>query len=387
MVKLNSIAISTVVGISSLLSIPINSTAAETSTATVKSQTTLYKTASSKTKIITLKKNAKVTIIRKAGSWTKVKYGSKKGYVLTKNLQLSTLSSELKKEAISKGQNLIDKDVKPFIDASLSGDGLYIYRNYTSLSTKINEYADYIDNLQVNTTTKERLINSYVNPNIKLINSFEKDYESLKYMYLVNKKLKNYNYTDAEELYKKSFNYFNESKQLHAQNGYEPMSQKLESYFDTRFKEQKQMFTYSTYEQLSLFNNVTGTKGFTAITPTNSFMDSIGNIKTNGIKTSGISISSYKDNIKTIKFPKGTFKKVEFYVSLGANSNLHSTDKFIFHINNEFYDSKKYTLTTTNNRGWVRYNTLSEHNEFSLKIPFSSTQYKDIAFTDIRFYR
>lgn len=389
MYKFNLLAISATVGISSILALPSTSSAIEYKSAIVKTNTVMYKTASTKNKIITLKKNAKVTIIRKAGSWTKVKYGSKQGYVLTKNLQLGTLSNELEKEAISKGQTLTDKDVKPFKDASLRGDGQYIYRNYTSLSTKINEYADYIDNLQLNTTTKEKLINSYVSPNIKLINSFEKDYESLKYMYLVNNKLKNYNYNDAEELYNKSLKYFNESKQLHAQNDYESMPQKLESYFVTQLKLRKQMLSHSTYEQLVSFKNVTGSKGFINITANNSFMNSIGDIKTNGIKTSGILNLPNSPNYmyRTVTFPKGTFKKVEFYVSVGAYSNLNSKDKFTFYINKGFSESKTYIMTPTkNNRGQVTFD-LSNLDTFSLKIPKSSFQYKDIAFTDIKFYR
>lgn len=394
-----SLAASTIVAASTILSVPTSSFATSNSSAEVKEDTTLYKQANKKKELRKLKKSAKVTVIRKTGTWTKVKYGSKTGYILTKKLKFSSDSKLIEKAIIEEGKSLVNKHIAPFErkinDNSTNKEKVnYIYNKVPNIQKDFNAYATKVENLNISEKKKNSIYNKYVQPNLVLVESYTDDVKSVKLISETFRNIKVLRYENAKISYEQFKKNHEKSKETHIKNNL-PMPEKIMKAFNSYKETLERKLSYATYEELLDAGVVKDSEYFDRISPTSPLLTAQGK-KINGFKTNGQFVkdttpaNGYREfSIQTFELPKNRFKGVKFNVSAGNQVNLINQD-FNYKLSNErevkpYQVEKSYHLNNfTVQKEWKFSNNLNNVNTF--KIHIYSPSIKDIAFTDFKFY-
>lgn len=355
---------------------------AETTTATVKSNTTLYKAANKKKKLKAVKKSSKVTIVRKGGTWTKVKYAGKTGYMLTKYLKFVSTEAQLENTAIAKGKDLLKK-VTALDKIAEAGNITGLYDGtYDDLSTAANTYADYVDNIKVSKEVKTKLKAQYTNVALNTLECYSKEIDTWRYIVQTQGRIKNFKYDTAQKSYDAAVTAFAEGQALRTEKGYAALPPKLEKTLKAQIDLLNERFSTSTYEQLETEGHIGISNNdeitFENISSTNPFKALDGKTYTNGFKT--LSNDWYKYSFKTIQFPAGTFKRVTLTVTLGDYWNKNDFDGTAEVI----IGGEVYTFSNGDDAINIEYDLSDTTTKFELK---KDTKISNIAFTNIVFYR
>lgn len=326
--KIISLALASTLVFSSMAAIP-NEANATSKSATVKSKSIIYKNVNKKKKVLTLVKGKKVTVVKKTGSWTKVKYGKKTGYIQTKKLTFISTARQLENVAKVKGALLLKKRTA-FLDLASKGKMDTLYNtSYENLSKATIDYSEYVTGLKVSAAVKKKLTTSYTKKAESSLERFSEEVEAWRLLVATSSSLKNYEYDKAEASFTEATEAYARSTVLKSEKGYAGISGELKTTLDNKFKTLNSRFTSSTLKQLADEGHIwlVGEGYFQWNTTKKPYTDSKGIKHTGGIVTTG----NNKAARIFAEFPnvngKALFKNVTMTLSLGDYWNKNKLPK------------------------------------------------------------
>lgn len=316
--KIVSVMLTSALVFSSIAAMP-NEAKAKTQKATVKSKSIVYKNVNKKKKLITVGKGKSVTVIKKTGSWTKVKYSKKTGYVQTKNLKFIATSKQLEKAASVKGALLLKK-LTAFNALAKKGNMTAMYKaSYENLSKATIEYNEYVSALKVSASVKAKLNNSYTKKAEHGLERFSEDIEAWRLLAQTANYIEKYDYTKAEIIFDEATEAYAKADVLRAEKGYAGLPGLLKTTMDDKFKSLNNRFTSSSVEQLADEGHVwiVGTNSFKWNNTKNPYINSLGTKYTNGLVTTGSNSSAKIITDVAQANGKSAFSKMTVTLSLG----------------------------------------------------------------------